>query len=224
MVVDDAALNKTRMDHANSKINDDLIDWVENMHEGNLFFTDSRISHGRQVYTPYVLNNLWFSSCYNCDGIAIWIRDLLLFPQRGDAPPANPDLPGDILQDYAEASAILDLSPRGAAALIRLAIQKLCKKLGKPGENINDDIGALVADGLSPKIQQALDYVRVIGNNAVHPGHIDIKDDRATAATLFHLLNMIAEKMISEPKHISQIYSELPEEARQAIQKRDGKK
>ena len=107
--------------------------------------------------------------------------------------------------------------------MLRLAIQKLCKDLGKPGENLNSDIGALVSDGLSPKIQQALDFVRVIGNNAVHPGQIDLSDDRRTAATLFRLLNVIAEKTISEPKHISQIYNELPEEALKAIERRDGR-
>ena len=171
-----------------------------------------------------MLNNLWISKCFNCDGIAIWFCDRLLHPQRGEAPPANPDLPVEIRHDYDEASAILELSPRGAAALIRLAIQKLCMELGKPGKNINEDIGALVSDGLSPKIQQALDYVRVVGNNAVHPGQIDLSDNRATAATLFRLLNVIAEQMITEPKHINQIYSELPEEALKAIKRRDGKK
>ncbi|MFN7599434.1 MAG: DUF4145 domain-containing protein [Cereibacter sp.] len=75
----------------------------------------------------------------------------------------------DIRRDYDEASTILDLSPRGAAALIRLGIQKLCKELGQAGKNINDDIGALVKDGLDVRVLQALDAVRVIGNSAVHP-------------------------------------------------------
>ena len=105
--------------------------------------------------------------------------------------------------------------------MIRLAIQKLCKRLDKPGKNLNDDIGALVADGLDPRIQKALDTVRVIGNNAVHPGQIDLSDDRRAAESLFHLLNLIAEKMISEPKHVEDVYSALPEDALSAIEKRD---
>ena len=95
--------------------------------------------------------------------------------------------------------------------------------MGQSGENINDDIGALVANGLDPRIQRALDAVRVIGNNAVHPGQIDLRDDRATAETLFHLTNLIAEKMISEPKHVDEVYATLPKEALSAIAKRDAK-
>jgi len=34
-------------------------------------------------------------------------------------------------------------------------------------------------------ILQSLDIVRVIGNESVHPGVIDLKDDRHTALRLF---------------------------------------
>jgi len=44
--------------------------------------------------------------------------------------------------------------------------------------------------------------VRVIGNEAVHPGKLDLKDDRDTATRLFKLVNIIAEQMISNPKHV----------------------
>ena len=189
----------------------------------------SLIAEGHPVLNPFdagghadlYLHNTFVSECYNCKDISIWIYDKLVYPQRGEAPPANPDLSPDIRRDYDEASSILDLSPRGSAALIRLAIQKLCIKLDKPGKNLNDDIGALVADGLDPRIQKALDTVRVIGNNALHPGQIDLEDDRAIAETLFHLLNLIAEKMISEPKHVDEAYAGLPNGARKAIEERD---
>ena len=109
------------------------------------------------------LYHVFLSECHSCGAISIWVEDKLIYPKSGEAPPANPDLSGDIRRDYDEASSILDLSPRGAAALLRLAIQKLCKELGQPGKNINDDIGALVAKGLDPDVQKALDIVRVIG-------------------------------------------------------------
>jgi hypothetical protein len=132
-------------------------------------------------------------------------------------------MPEDIRRDYDEASSILDLSPRGAAALVRLGIQKLCKELGQTGKNINADIKALVAAGLDPRVQQALDVVRVIGNESVHPGQIDLRDDRAIAESLFRLLNLIVDKTISEPKHVKAVYEALPSGALEAIQKRDGK-
>ena len=168
------------------------------------------------------LCHMFLSECFSCGAISIWVEDKLIYPKSGEALPANPDLPDDIRRDYDEASTILDLSPRGAAALLRLAIQKLCKELGQPGKNINEDIGALVAKGLDPDVQKALDIVRVIGNEAVHPGQIDLRDDRATAAVLFSLLNLIVDKMISRPKHLNEIYSKLPKEKLEGIKNRDG--
>jgi hypothetical protein len=153
----------------------------------------------------------------------LWLEEAMIFPSDGNAPLPNPDLPEDIKRDYEEARAILNRSPRGAAALLRLAIQKLCKFLGEPGIDINADIRALVRKGLSEQIQKALDIVRVIGNEAVHPGMIDLRDDPALAGTLFKLVNMIAEKMITEPREIDDLYAGLPEGKREAIDRRDGK-
>jgi len=103
-----------------------------------------------------------------------------------------------------------------------LAIQKLCALLGEKGKNINDDIAALVKKGLPIKVQQALDIVRVVGNNSVHPGQIDLKDDMETANTLFGLVNLIADVMITQPKHVDKIYNTVvPKSQRDAITKRD---
>ena len=101
----------------------------------------------------------------------------MVYPIAATAPLPNPDLPADIKADYEEARGIASLSPRGAAALLRLAIQKLCKDLAESGENINADTKSLVNKGLSVQVQQALDVVRVTGSNAVHPGQIDLQDD-----------------------------------------------
>jgi hypothetical protein len=173
------------------------------------------------INTSVIIRNTFVSRCANCQKAAIWVGSTIVFPRQYDALPANPDMSPDVRRDYDEASAILEVSPRGAAALLRLGIQKLCKELGQPGKNINDDIGALVRAGLDVRIQQALDVVRVIGNSAVHPGQIDLRDDRGTAESLFRLLNLIVDKTISEPKHVKDMFDALPESQRKAIEKRD---
>jgi hypothetical protein len=175
----------------------------------------------RQVYTKYDLANASVSKCFNCDDVALWINDRLFWPAVRQGPPANADLPTDVRRDYDEASTILNLSPRGAAALLRLAIQKLCMHLGQPGNNINADIAALAKNGLDVRVQKALDIVRVVGNNAVHPGQLDLRDDHATAEKLFGLVNLITDIMITQPKHIEEMFDGLPEAARTAIEKRD---
>lgn len=89
---------------------------------------------------------------------------------------------------------------------------------------MNTDIGNLVKNkNLPAKVQQSLDALRVIGNEAVHPGQLDLKDDTKTATSLFRLVNFIAEKMISEPKEIEAIYSKIPENKKKQIEERDGK-
>ena len=122
------------------------------------------------------VQNVTLSRCSHCQSESIWVGTSLVYPEKLIAPMPNEDLPDDIKRDYLEARTIVHKSPRGAAALLRLAIQKLCKYLGESGKNINSDIAELVKKGLNPKIQKSLDIVRVIGNESVHPGTIDLKD------------------------------------------------
>jgi hypothetical protein len=130
----------------------------------------------------------------------------------------------DIRADYEEAASIANKSPRGAAALLRLCVQKLCEQIGERGKNINEDIATLVAKGLPIEVQRALDAVRVIGNNAVHPGEINLKDEPDTVASLFVLVNIIADRMITQPKQAAGLYDALPAGVREAIAKRDAPK
>ena len=132
-------------------------------------------------------------------------------------------MPEVVKIDYLEARLIVDKSPRAAAALLRLALQKLMPYIGESGKNINDDIASLVKKGLDEHIQQSLDIVRVIGNEAVHPGQIDIKDDQKMALFLFDLLNLIVENKISHPKRIEGVYQRLPLDKIRGILNRDKK-
>jgi hypothetical protein len=194
-----------------------LREWARSMAAGRPAF----LWEGR--HCDAALGNVELSRCFNCDGVAIWVFDQMLWPRVGFAPLPNPDMPDDVRRDYEEASTVLGVSARSAAALLRLAIQKLCRSLGEKGENINHDIGELVKKGLAERVQKALDVVRVVGNNAVHPGELDLRDDRATAEGLFRLVNLIVEQMISQDKHVDEMFAALPSGARQAIERRDAK-
>ena len=198
----------------------EMIDtYLTKMVSGQVFL--EQVRGGQSRY--YNVHNLWASQCYNCDRVAVWQYDKMISPFERHAPEPNEDLPNAVRVDYEEASTILVRSPRGAAALLRLGIQKLCMHLGEPGKNINTDIASLVQKGLDARVQQALDVVRVIGNNAVHPGQIDLKDDSDTATTLFGLVNLITDVMISQPKHIKGVYNGLPQSAKNQITERDKK-
>jgi hypothetical protein len=127
-------------------------------------------------------------------------------------------MPQDVAKDYEEARR---QSPRSSAALLRLCVQKLCVVLGEPGENINADVGRLVAKGLPLRVQQALDIVRVVGNEQVHPGTLDVRDNPEIAQKLFKLVNFIVEDQISKPKMLEELYQQLPTAKLDGIEARD---
>lgn len=181
---------------------------------------------GVHVSPSGFMTDMAAGQCSHCQRCTIWVRVgsndwRMVFPDASPAPLSNEDLPDDIRADYEEAACILNRSPRGAAALLRLGIQKMCKHLGEPGKNINDDVAALVKKGLSPLIQQALDTVRITGNEAVHPGEINLNDDRELAFALFDFVNIIAEDRITTPRKVQEMYDRLPEAKRKAVEDRD---
>ncbi|MDI4236793.1 DUF4145 domain-containing protein [Bradyrhizobium sp. Arg237L] len=154
--------------------------------------------------------------------MAVWVFDKIVWPATSSLITPHEDMPPDVRLDFLEAVAIVDTSPRGAAALLRLAVERLMPHLDAKAKNINASIGLLVAKGLDPRIQKALDVLRVIGNEAVHPGQIDLNDDKATALKLFDLVNLIVQALISTPKQINSMFDALPQNALDGIQKRDG--
>ena len=165
-----------------------------------------------------------FAVCWACKQETIWHAHEMIWPQQVAAPPPAADMPEIILADFEEARRICNVSPRGAAALLRLAVQKLCPVLGSTKSDINAAIGELVANGkISQRLQQALDTVRVIGNEAVHPGELNVADSPEIVASLFKLINFIVLEAITRPKEIVEIYGSLPAKKLAGIEARDGK-
>lgn len=171
--------------------------------------------------------------CARCKTWSLWAMNAgakechLVFPPKLTAPLPNLDLPDDCKGDYEEARRVLSDSPRAAAALLRLCTEKVCRHLLKIPEGQKADLDKMVArlvkDGLPKSIQQALDSLRVIGNESVHPGTLDLRDDTTTATKLFDLVNLVVENRISEPRKVAEIYGKLPEKKLKGIEDRDGK-
>lgn len=172
----------------------------------------------------FVPSDFSVATCLTCNEKTLWVDQQMVYPRKSSVAPPNEDMDDEIKDLYNESSTILTYSPKGATALLRLALQLLLKQIGKSGQNINNDIKELVADGLSPKIQQALDLLRVVGNNAVHPGQIDLNDGSNIALKLFHVLNFIADEMITKPRELELLYTDVvPDETKKHINQRDSK-
>lgn len=187
-----------------------------------LMLYSSRNGNSVAIRTELPIGGYSASYCKVCRKPSFWREQSMVWPQALLPPGSVEDCPADVKLDYEEARNIFSGSPRASAALLRLAIQRLCIHLGQKGENLNEDIGKLVKAGLAPKVQQALDIVRVTGNNAVHPGEIKIEDDPEIALNLFFLVNVIIENMITQPRQIAEKFGTLPDSAREQIERRDG--
>ncbi|MFJ2279744.1 DUF4145 domain-containing protein [Pseudomonas sp. NPDC087803] len=177
--------------------------------------------------------DIFTAECAGCNKRSIWRHFTksqgigfvrcgeMLYPIATLAPQHHPDLPEHIKSDYEEARLICAQSPRAAAALLRLCVQKLCNHLLEKEGDINTQIGELVQNGLPVKVQKALDSVRVIGNESVHPGTMDLNDTPELAIVLFRLVNLIVQNCITDPNEADEIFDGLPANKIKGIENRD---
>lgn len=195
------------------------IDW------DNKYGTVSRPVNSNPNYNFDELDKLSISTCQACNKYHIWHNDKMIIPTNSPIPMPLEDMPEVVKNLYLEARDVHPISYKASCALLRLALQHLCEELLKDRSTgqINKDIGELVKEAVPQEFQQALDIVRVVGNNAVHPGKMDESDVEEYAITLFELLNYIVQEKIVRPKMIDGIYNKLPNGVLKEIKKRDDK-
>lgn len=192
-----------------------ICDVYADMHWAELYFN--------KYEPPLVVR----ADCSQCNEHSYWLGGFhgdnegkMIYPIVSSVPYPNLDMPEEAKKDFLEARAVYPHSPRAAAALLRLALQRICIVLGK-SSNINTAIGQLVSDGLLPQVQKALDAIRIIGNESVHPGEIKDEDLDKSVGTMFELLNYIVQDRITRFKEIDALYESLPEGKRQGVEQRD---
>lgn len=175
------------------------------------------------------------STCLVCKRQAIWRtyyarpggnfgfwKVELLYPRAvpDEVPQLNSDAPTDVADLYQEAAGVLPVSPRAASALLRLALEALLRDLYPDEDNLNNLIGLAVRDGLPERVQKTMDILRFNGNQSVHD--LRHEDTVETASTLFQLLNIVVDQLVSQPKQLDQMYGTLPQGVRDKIERRDG--
>ena len=180
--------------------------------------------HWEKLSTPlerFIVADAGLSQCNRCREVALWFNKKLVYPTESTAPSVNEDCPNEIKSFYEQERNVLQFSPIASCALLRLVVEKIVDKVIEGSDSLNAKIGKLVEKGLDERIQQALDSVRVIGDNAVHPLYMDLEDDEKTASSLFDLVNIIISSTITADKKIKDVFSDLPDPAKKQIKKRD---
>lgn len=167
---------------------------------------------------------LTVSKCKHCNKWSIWIEESLVYPAQITVEDPNDDMPDEVKKLYRESAQILSISPRAAAALLRLGLQILLGAVGGGGKNINNDIGKIVALGVEPETQRALDILRVFGNNGAHPGAIKLDEDPGLVIKMYELMNYITDRLITQKNQINELFEGLPEKIKDDIESRDSKK
>ena len=177
--------------------------------------------------THDLLRNRWFygvlciaSGCFglwlqvrHVEGTTTSFTDKMVYPPATHGAAPSPDIPESAKELYLEAGNVLSGSARAAAALLRMCTEDIIKHLTTKQDkqktlreraSLYHRIEFLREhDKLWPgeEIDDALDVLRVIGNDAVHspePREIRGDDDsQQVAESLFMLVDMITEQLIT---------------------------
>lgn len=171
-----------------------------------------------------ILDNWESSKCDHCWEFSIRKDQNLIYPTVSTIPMPHTDMSESVKEIYNEARDIAWKSPRAAAALLRLALEKLTEELGETEWALNTRIGNLKKKWLPERAIQALDIVRITANEwASHLGQIDLtgSDNAEIVNQLFFLLNFIVEHVITVNNQLNAMYANLPPDKKQGVVDRD---
>jgi hypothetical protein len=105
-------------------------------------------------------------------------------------------------EDFEEAAAILNKSPDGAAALMRICIQNMLPLLKQEGRELDDNISSLVRKGIEVEIQQSMDALQVLRKTPFQQSHNRFNEDRETATKFVKLLNGILQRRMLKNREL----------------------
>lgn len=140
---------------------------------------------------PYAIR-IVFYRCPNCEkvsiavsGISAELEDLHVNIYPPESKMRCPEyVPEHIRQDYEEATAIFELSPRASSALFRRCLQEMIRDFwGIHSLTLNEEINRL-KDKLHPTLWNAIHALRNVGNIGAHMDQdasliVDIDPDEA---------------------------------------------
>ena len=163
------------------------------------------------------------ASCFACKQSSIWTKafcsEKMIYPSTSNAPNAAIDMPFDVYPLYEEARLVYTHSPRAAAALLRVCLEKLCNHIAGTENTIASNLKRLanLPNPLPPRLLQMAQFIRVIGNEAAHPGVIDFEENSDTVNALFEFINLLVENQITFPQKVDSLFQSQPDSIQKKI-------
>lgn len=124
---------------------------------------------------------------------------------------ANSDMPSDVLDLYNEAQAVAPISPRSAAALLRVALETL---LQGPAFNLTGKLHKMIGELQNradlQDFWQEVDVVRVVGNEAAHEATFRPTDGESVVHELQAIVNELVQVEITRPRLRTERINRIP--------------
>ena len=148
-----------------------------------------------------------------------------LYPAGRQARHAPSQVPADIAQDYNEAMAVLELSPKASATLSRRCLQQLLNFKGCSADNLYGQLRALLDETdpnkrLPEAVRAVVDAIRHFGNFGAHPIQdtetlkiVDVEDYEAEFC--LEMLNALFEYYFVTPDRQEQERQRIESKVRQ---------
>ena len=173
--VEEASQSMSRRGYAR----EDLVDFVKRLTDGGLGPSDD---HGRGY-------SAFFSKCPSpdCGRVMIGFAHhyggshgghgrpvsrpssfTVLWPKTTQPAPM-PDVPSEMFGKYAEATAVLGISPDASAALTRRIVEQVLNEQDFKQDTLAGKIAAFRESDSPRRLKESIDYLRTLGNWAVHP-------------------------------------------------------
>jgi hypothetical protein len=143
-----------------------------------------------------------FSVCQECNNILFWLNRDIIYPAPKYGQEPSTFMPEDVADLYNQARGVYHTSRISALFLLRLAVEKLCKKLLNK-EETKAKLFALInelrkKDSLPENVINILDSYRSIGDIAVHEG-LDVTEElEINPDVLFRTIDYIVVKTFEE--------------------------
>lgn len=170
--------------------------------------------------------NAYASHCISCGAESLWVGRRMVFPDVTGGPTPLPGMPEEVRVLYEEARGIASRSPRAAAAILRRAIEVLCRQVAADAnprvkwDGLHNTIVEMGGRGLlHEETIEGLHAVRVVGNDALHTEMIDFDESGELLPQLFGVTNLIVREAIQVPRERKTMLSLLPEAAQDKVAK-----